>query len=668
LVFDFDVALTQDLGEPKQAAVLLERYCASCHAGETIEGSFEIPNFEADDTTEAERMQWEQIARVIDDGLMPPEDSAQPSVDEKLRIRQWIESKVSHSSNQVSLRRLNRVEYENTIRNLFELSRDGFSNPDKILMLDEYFRPERKKMPRYVFAVSHFSFNGINRPELREVGQPPVDLPAEHGFTNDSSVLKFSPLLAEKYLELASEIVNSPTLPVLSHSYESLFKFDHPESAPNDDVIDESRRRLELFLPRAFRRPVASQEIDRFVRVFEESLNDSGDRSDAMKTTVAAILVSPDFLFLFQDPGTHLSMDQRISIGNASRLSYFLWASMPDKKLLELAEAGELVTEQQLLNQAERMMLDPKIKSLATDFGMQWLKVNRLASSQPDLEKYAKYFQRKNQPIGIAMMIEQLLLFETVLVEDLSIMNFIDSDFAYVNRDLLYWYRLNPKKYSGFVPPYESKEDFFRINLPKDRKRGGAITCGATLVLTSHPLRTSPVSRGAWIAETIFNRPPLPPPPNVGTLDKVAVDGSGRQLSARERLDLHRKDPSCYSCHAKIDPLGFALEQFDAVGKFREKYDNGSSIDSSGSLDGYDFENAAEFKRTILESKKEKFARAFTEHMLRYAVNRRLGLADSDSVEQIAKSLMKNDFRIQALVRGIVTSNAFRTRTPDNEE
>ena len=643
---------------------LLGKYCSECHNSDQAEGDFDLAEINAQKIDRGLVDRWEQIAEALQDDYMPPEDSPQPTAEEKKRIREWIKSNVASKEPIQTLRRMNRVEYENTIRDLFRMKRDAFANPDKILRIDEYFDPQQKKLPRYVFAIPHFAFPDLRRPELLEVANVPIDLPAEHGYTNDVEALQFSPLLAEKYIQLGREIVNSPTLPAISENYVSLFVFDSGSNQSADLAVanKEARLRLAEFLPRAFRRPVTEKEVDRFAGVFAEQFNETTSFAEAMKSAISTALISPDFLFLFQQPSQSLTLDQRKSLTNASRLSYFLWASMPDDQLLALATNGKLTTSEQLRAQTKRMMLDPKIKSLATDFGMQWLKVNRLTSSQPDAEKFPKFYLRKKQPIGISMMVEQLLFFEAILVEDRSILEFIHSEFAYLNRDLLFWYGYNPDSYVGFTPSNSEPEDFFRINFRKNHIRGGAITAGSTLVLASTTHRTSPVFRGAWISETIFNRPPPPPPPDVPALDETKSGEGEKELSLRQRLDIHRKDPNCYSCHSKIDPLGFGLEEFDAVGRIRKKYDNGDSIDSNGEFEGQKFDNAYGLKQLILQSKKELYVRAFAEHVLRYAVNRKLTIADSDAVDQIAKSVVKEKYRFHAVIENVILSEPFRAQ------
>ena len=670
--------------EPADGGIrpLLTKYCGECHQGDDLEGDFGLAELDGtgDSLDENQLQRWEQVGEALLDDYMPPEDSPQPTEAEKAEIVAWIKSHAMPESEIAVVRRMNRVEYENTVRDLFRLTRFGFANPSAVLKLDDYFDPSTKKMPRYVFAVSHFAYPDMQRPELLEVTSPPIDLAAEHGFNNDVESLQFSPLIAEKFIQLSRDIVNSPTLSVISDLWKPLFIYDPKTNGDSvEDVKPVARARLAEFLPRAFRRPVEKSEVERYVDIFIENYvaietppenrdqlprtdADSGRFTEAMKSTVSTVLIAPDFLFLFQPPTDEsLSTEQRQSIFNASRLSYFLWASMPDDELLAEAFAGKLCTDQQLRSTAKRMMLDKKVKSLATDFGMQWLKVNRLTSSQPDPDKFPKFYSRKKQPISIAMMIEQLLLFETVLVEDRSLNDFIHADFAYINRDLMYWYGYSPKEYIGYMPPNAGPTDFFRINFPDTHLRGGVITSGATAVLTSTSFRTSPVFRGAWVSETIFNRPPPPPPADVPALEVVPARLDGQEVTLRDRLEIHRKDPNCASCHSKIDPLGFALEQLDAVGRIRHKYENGEPVDAKGEFEGQVFTHAYSLKQMILR-KQEVFVRAFVEHMLRYAINREPTLADQDEIDRIAAAVIADGGRFHSVVDHIVGSPTFRAK------
>ena len=654
---------TPSLTPADSARPLIENYCAKCHTGDQPEGEFLLAELDGDKLDSQVAKRWEEVANALQDDYMPPAEAPQPTDAEKRQVIEWVKSNVTNKTEHSLLRRMNQVEYENTIRDLFALGRDGFSNPNKILKIDEYFQPEKKQMPRYVFAISHYAFPDRQRPELLEVTAPPIDLPAEHGYTNDSKSLQFTSLLLQKYVRLGHEIVASPTMPAIAETWKPLFvatdhELEREGSTRQAVAVELATERLASFLVRAFRRRVSDDEVAAFVSVFAENFSENDSFTKSMQATVAAVLVSPDFLFLFQTPEQELSADQRRSFVNASRLSYFLWASMPDETLLELANSGDLVTKEQMLQQARRMMLDKKAKSLATDFGMQWLKVNRLLSSFPDKDKFPEFYERKKQPIGVAMAIEQLLLFETIMIEDRSILDFVNADFTYVNRDLLYWYGYGPENYVGFMPKLIAPYDFFRIKLRKDHNRGGVVTSGATLVLTSTSTRTSPVFRGAWISETIFNRPPPPPPADVPALEKIETDATGQILSVREKLAIHRQDPNCSSCHARIDPLGFGLEEFDAVGKLRGIYENGESIDSHSEFEGERFADALGLKRMILD-KQDLFVKAFVEHLLRYAINRELTLADDAEVERITQAVIADNCRFHAVIEHLVTSPIF---------
>ena len=657
---------TPNLTPKNSVRPLIENYCGKCHTGDKPEGGFLLTELDGIKTDSEVAKRWEEVANALQDDYMPPEEAPQPTDDEKQQVIEWVKSNVMVEKEHSLLRRMNQVEYENTIRDLFVLGRDGFANTSKILKIDEYFQPEKKLMPRYVFAISHYAFPDEQRPELLQVTAPPIDLPAEHGYTNDGKSLQFTSLLLQKYLQLGREIVASPTLPAIAETWKPLFvatdrELDREGMTQQAAAIELAEERLASFLARAFRREVTDDEVAAFVKVFAENFSESNSFTESMQATVAAALVSPDFLFLFQAPELGLSTKQRQSFVNASRLSYFLWASMPDETLLGLANSGDLVTKEQVLQQAQRMMKDKKVKSLATDFGMQWLKVNRLLSSFPDKDKFKRFYARRKQPIGVAMAIEQLLLFETIMVEDQSILKFVDADFTYVNRDLLYWYGYDPETYVGYTPRQQAPFDFFRIKLPKDQHRGGAIVSGATLVLTSTSTRSSPVFRGAWVSETIFNRPPPPPPANVPALEKIETDDTGKILNVREKLAIHRQDPNCSSCHSRIDPLGFGLEQFDAVGKRRWKYENGEPIDSQSEFEGDRFANALGLKRMILR-KQDVFVKAFVEHLIRYAINRELTLADDAEVERITEAVIADDCRFHAVVEHLVTSPIFLSR------
>jgi len=644
-----------------------------CHSGEDGEGGVDLSRFEtlADATEDLEV--WSKVLRTLEQKKMPPSDASQPSEKERTRIQRRIfELIASTKHRKVSLgrlRRLNRVEYENTIRDLFRLSRDCFSNSSRVVQTTDYFQPATGRMPRSVFAVSYFYNSHRRHSDLPGVSSLPVDPPVEYGFANDQDALSLSPLLLESYLELATSVLENREFAQISGLWASMFASD--ASLGQADLINRGHHQLKVFLPRAFRRSVSDDEVKVYLDLFDTEFAIAGPENEnayteAMKTTVSAILISPNFLF--RDEFTRLDsselsvaqLAQRRSYAMASRLSYFLWGSMPDDQLFQAAREDRLSQAADLQRQVERMMKDVRIKALATNFGMQWLKASKLASVAPDENLYpAFYFHAKKlPPPSVSMMIEQLLFFEAVMVENRSILEFIHSDFGYLNRQLMDWYGINPKKSLGYSPPVELYEDFYRIKW-LNAHRGGVITSGATLLSNSTTTRTSPVFRGAWILDVVFNSPPPPAPADVPPLD--AEDGTKipEALNVRDKLESHRLNQACASCHSRIDPLGFALESYDAVGKWRYNYKNGDKVDASGTVNGVEFEGPARFKNALLRDK-SRFVKAFVEHTTKYALGRQLHFSDEPEIRRIAKAVTQEEYRFRSVIKQVVLSDMFR--------
>ncbi len=636
----------------------LESYCLDCHSGDSAEGEMNLAKFNNQDDVLADLDSWSSVLDVLDLSEMPPDDAEQPDSAEVDFVQSWILETIAKSSQAARpitmIRRLNRVEYENTIRDLFRLSRSCFNNTARLTQTEDYFEPASGKMPRYVLAVSYFSNSHRRHSDLPGVSALPVDPPVEHGFANEHSALSLSPLLMENYFEIASTLLNNTEFEEICGVWESLFV---AQSESEDGWIEQANRQLEYFLPRAFRRTVTQEEIERYQKLFRAELESTGRYTDSMKTTVAAILVSPSFLFHNEYSDSRIGVEHEEQFALACRLSYFLWASMPDDELFQAARESRLSSPKELKRQVRRMMDDHRIKSLATDFGMQWLKLQKAASALPDKDRFSDYYRKDVPPPAISMMIEQLLLFETIMVENRSILEFISADFAYLNRSLMDWYYLKPAEVLGYTPEREDFEDFFRIQWPSPH-RGGIVTSGAMLVSTSTTTRSSPVYRGAWILDVVFNQPPPAPPANVPPLIENEENGSV-PVNVRERLEQHRLDPACASCHDRMDPLGFALERFDAVGKWRKAYDNGDAVDTRGEIEGDEFDGPARFKNVLLR-KKSKFVQAFVEHTMKYALGRQLHFSDQPEIRRISQQVLENDCRFDAVMESVVLSRVFR--------
>lgn len=649
----------------------LENYCLDCHDGPDGEGGIDLSAYRKTEDVNGALPVWGNVLRQIESGRMPPEGNSRPTADEMKTLSDWLMSTVAKQSRfyqgNGQIRRLNRAEYENTIRDLFRMPRSCFNNNSKIIQTDDYFKPSTGKMPRHVLAVSCFWNSRERYSDLPGVSTLPVDPPVEHGFANDQSALSLSPLLMESYLEISNSLLNNVEFAQLSHLWQSLFGTNNGES--REGSIQRAKAQLEAFIPRAFRRRVSDAEIAVYSKLFQSEFEASKSYTDSMITTVSAVLISPNFLFRheflpsptdsteFSEKVCDLELEQNFKMAN--RLSFFLWGSMPDDELFQAARERRLLSDKQLRYQVNRMLDDPKCKSLATEFGMQWLKVQDVASVLPDKTLFPGYYFQSNQrpPPAISMMIEQLLFFESVMVENRRITEFIASEYAYLNRQLMDWYSVDPEQVLGYSPPAERFEDFFRIKWPNGH-RGGVLSSGAMLISTSTTTRTSPVYRGAWILDVIYNSPPPPAPANVPPLEASSGD-LVTDLTVREKLAKHRENEACATCHNVIDPPGFAFEMFDAVGKWRNTYPNGKKVDSSGELRGDAFVGAERFKNVVLRDK-SRFVRAFVEHTMKYALGRQLNFGDQPEIRRIAASVAEQDFRFRAVITEVVLSELFR--------
>ncbi len=652
----------------KRIRPFIKNYCYDCHDGEDGEGGVDLSRFSTHADAAEDLELWSAVLKAIERNEMPPADANQPQDEARARVGGRILELIASTKHSLPslgrLRRLNRVEYENTIRDLFRLSRDCFSNSSRIVQTTDYFQPATGRMPRSVFAVSYFYNAHRRHSDLPGVSNLPVDPPVEHGFANDQEALSLSPLLLENYFELATSVVNNREFAQISGLWESMFASDG--SATQSESTNRAHRQIQIFLPRAFRREVSAADLQVYLDLFDKEFAASGSYTEAMKTAVSAILVSPSFLFRSEfmplDPSgiSTSELDLIRSYAMASRLSYFLWGSMPDDQLFQAAKEGRLSEPVDLERQVQRMIKDRRVKSLSTNFGMEWLKVSKVASALPDKSIYPEYYENaaKLPPPALSMMIEQLLFFETIMVENRSILEFIQSDFGYLNRQLMDWYEVDIKKSLGYTPPLESFEDFYRVQWGNGH-RGGVISAGATLLATSTTTRTSPVYRGAWVLDVIFNSPPPPAPANVPPLEPENGTKVHKELNVRDKLEQHRLDPACASCHARIDPLGFALESFDAVGKWREKYETGDEIDASGKIDGTEFVGPARFKNVVVREN-SRFVKAFVEHTMKYALGRQLHYSDEPEIRRVAAAVVEEDHRFLSVVKQVVLSDMFR--------
>ena len=576
----------QDDVEAKRVAALktykqkvhpfLEAYCIKCH-GTRPKGGVTVVHLLKNPATASFTPLWKRVAGQIKAHTMPPEDAAkQPTDAERAAVLEWIHG-IKYLSpkdpGQFVIRRLNRVEYGHTLRDLLGVE-----------------PTLAEALPEEVFGA---------------------------GYANS-----VSPLLMEKYLTLAGEAIGRM----------------------RDTTLLEGKDAREVatrIARRAYRRPPTAAEIDILLKV--HALAQGRSEDEARKLMLKAALVSPQFLFI--TPGREVPDQAIVPLDDhqlASRLSYFLWSSPPDEELSRLADAGKL--RENLAAQARRLLADPRSRALFDGFGTQWLGLDKLAGKTFDPEM----FPEMNAALKAAMTEEARLLFDSILRENRSLATFIDADYTFVNETL--------------APIYGLKADgreMRRVSVKGDR--GGILTLPGVLAQTSFPNRTSPVNRGAWVLENVLGEHVPPPPADVPALEDQKKD-EVTGLTLRQRTELHRTNPTCASCHNVLDPIGFGLENFDAIGRWRDRDDSGGAVDASGELPGgLRFTSPKELK-AIVAARLDDVARNLAGRLLAYALCRQLEGYDEIVVDRLTAEVAKDGYRLQSLIVAVVTSYPFTHR------
>jgi hypothetical protein len=595
------VADAAKLDYAKDVRPVLDAYCTRCHGVTKPKAGLNLEKFKDEAAVLKNPLFWEKVAHQIRSGEMPPAGAKKIPLDKQERLLTWIDTQASgldctkkRDPGRVTLRRLNRNEYNNTIRDLVGVK----------------FRP-----------ADDFPSDDVG-----------------YGFDNIGDVLTMSPLLFEKYLAAADRILDEA--------------FKTPElrkrilvAQPGKDWENAARSVIYNFVKRAYRRPVTPDEMTRLVR-FVDLAQKNGDGFDkGIQLALKAALVSPHFLFRVERDQKLKGEETAHLVGQyelASRLSYFLWSTMPDDELFTLAAKGEL--RKHLDAQVRRMLRDPKAQAMAENFAGQWLNLRMLQTAAVDPGTFPKF----NEKLRKAMIRETELFFDAIVKEDRSVLDFLDADFSFVNEQLAQHYGL----------PAVKGEAFQRVSL-RGTERYGVLTHASVLTLTSNPNRTSPVKRGKWILENILNAPPPPPPPDVPELaEEKGVELKG---SLRQRMELHRTKPDCAVCHQRMDPLGFGFENFDGVGGWRT-HDGKFKIDASGELpNGQKFQGPKELVK-ILKGREAEFRRCLAEKLLTYALGRGLEYYDKCAVDDICAAVVRNDNRFSSLVLAIVQSEPFQYR------
>ncbi len=445
-------------------------------------------------------------------------------------------------------------------------------------------------------------------------------------------------------------------------SVQSQAKPEKKEKQTRVSVSQSPRDRLHAFIERAFRRTVTDEEVARFHALFEAEKNTKPE-SEAMKTAVAAVLASPSFLYIEANgiPGPE-KVAPLEDAELATRLAFFLWSSTPDDELLLLAKTDKLHEPAVLEAQTRRLLRDVKSRELSESFAVQWLRLDQLYTSKPDRDLFSSFYsgpQGKSTLHGSAM-VEPLLLFETVLAEDRNILDFITPGYTWLNPGMakLYGLPLEDEPIAAassgdgnreLKKKNDSGSQWRRVNFA-DANRGGFMTMSAPMVVTSLPFRTSPVKRGAWLLETIFNRPPSEP--KVAFAIENDTKEAAQQMSIREKFEAHRNKAACYSCHIRLDPPGFALERFDPIGAWN------ANADAKSEWQGRPFDGPAGFK-DLLARDPHEFTRGFIEHLLSYAINRPLEVHDMPVIAQIEAAAKADGWKFSRVIVEIVKSYPF---------
>ena len=937
------IASAQAADEFKQfLKPLFAKSCVKCHGGEKVKGKVNLKQIVSAKQFLAKPELIQEIIEVIDAADMPPEDEPQLTQAQRTKMLTTLKTQLRAATAGIQtkhsrIRRLNRFQYNNAVRDLFGLNRDVFALPEK-LMTRETIYLNAPEMPDRV-NVRSLALNPA--PGMRAVRAFPKDLRASHGFDNQANQLSLSPLLLDAFLRLSVSIVESPDF---NEQTVGIWKTYFQPPAEGTDVPAETRKRIATFLKLAFRGPVEPATLDRYTAYALSKMKQGIPFTAALKKVASAALSSPMFLYRYQRNDAKGSQ-----YALASNLSFFLWASAPDAELLRLAKTGELAQPAVLEKTLDRMLADPKIERFLDTFPAQWMQLENVLAATPDPKQHRLFMLDKNNPASLQMLMEPLLLFDAVFIEDRPIVELIAPKFGYQSDFLKTWYttdlkpptvdvkgiieqnkpieakrraaqsamnlakarlddfvknvpsliekkaakidyakgqtqwesalkknpvasvRLSPwhrigpfgagnfdaahakafinetavdlkkihgklkwslaenfvdgklhtlsgvncatylfrtiqseaageleislgsddsfklwlnqqliaeKKVIRGVAPNQDKvrvrlirgknkllfkvsnancgygfyfktkllplpkpvfaalqtdkakrtekqketlAEYYRTiapelerarmevatereahakalneakdklnKLPKPRdvrklqqaarqkfeneirnklrartfhrmpitdpRYGGIITSAAMLSMTAGPKRTHPIARGAWIIEVIFNDPPPPPPNDVPPLNEDAFD---KNLTIREKFAQHRANPNCAGCHSRLDPLGFALENFDITGRWRDKYPNGRTVDATGTLlRKYKFKNIVDFKKSLAQEDR-RFAKAFTAHLLRFALARELNPADSLAIDNIVNQTEQEGFKLKSLIRKVIQSNIF---------
>jgi len=746
---------------------LVDRYCVTCHNERLKTADLRLDRLDVDNPG-ADAEVWEKVVRKVHTGTMPPPNVPQPSQDERRALLTWLETSLDAASaarpnpgRTDTLRRLNRTEYQNAIRDLLALDIDaasllpaddsghGFDNVTvgdlPPTLLDRYISAAQKisrlaigstesslqsdiiRLPADLTQEDHLpglplgtrggasvsrtfvrdgeyeiqiwlsrdlggNVSGLREARAHELvvlvdRQPVASFKVEKPASGDDTLLdkdlktrvtvRAGPHeIGVTFVNDGSSLAESARQPLHAHYNDRRNPFVAPAinqislTGPYEAKGAEntpSRRRVFVCRPepvpskeeacarailttlmrRAYRRPVAKAEVEGPMAFYREGRAEK-DFDAGIGKALSAVLINPEFLFRVEIEPKSVPAGGVYRISDfelASRLSFFLWSSIHDDELLAAAMAGKLSRPEELEKQTRRMLADRRSFNLATNFAGQWLRLRNLEAVSPNVSLYPDFDDNLRQ----AFRQESELFFDSVLREDRSVLDLIKADYTFLNERLARHY--------GIPDVYGSR--FRRVTLGPDSHRGGLLRQGSVLAVTSFATRTSPIIRGVWVLGSIFGAPPPPPLPNVPSLDEGTVSAS---LPMRERLAAHRNNAVCASCHRTIDPVGFALENFNAIGQWRDHEANDVPIDVSGALPGAGELHGVAGLEDALLSRPELFVGTLTEKLMTFALGRGVEYYDAPALRTIVRDAGKDGFRFSSLILGIVKSTPFQMR------
>jgi hypothetical protein len=582
----------------------VDTYCTRCHGQDRQKGGINFgPALKKPGET-ASSKRWKQAVAVVKSHDMPPDNAnKQPTEEERQKFLNGI-GKIKFLSSKdpgtFVIRRLTKVEYGNTLHDLLGVDAKVAND-----------------LPDEVFG---------------------------EGYLNT-----LSPLQSEQYLAIANEALDRILGPRDGPPTKAQKQRFGKTPSPGADERAAAKKVARSLARDAYRRPPSEEELDVLLRVFDLARANKLAYPAALRLMLKAVLVSPQFLFITpaMEAGSGRSIVPLDDYQLASRLSYLLWATMPDDELSGLADRGKLHEPAVLKAQVKRLLEDPRSRALFDGFGAQWLGLGSLESKTFDPAK----FPQMTGAMRLAMYDEARLFFASIVRQNRSVVSLVDSDYTFLNGTLSALYGLD-KKVTG--------SRWRKVKLT-DANRGGILGMPGILAMTSFPNRTSPVKRGVWVLEQVLGEhvPPVPPNvPSLETQDQQTVEN----LTLRQRTELHRKDPTCASCHKVLDPIGFGLENFDAIGRWRDHDDAGGAIDAAGELPGGKHFTSPKELKAIIAARKSDLARNVTEKLLAYALCRQLEGYDELVVDDLMEALAKGGYRMQTLITEIVTSYPFTHR------